>query len=120
MHLRAAAPQCVSPHRSFACTAARTAWLGECACAGYVHQRLTTVHAHGGASLVVVDPPWPNWSAKRAQGYDTLVDLYEMWRIRPALESLLGPDTLLAVWVTNAVRMRYLCSHASSALSLRN
>ncbi|WFD17891.1 hypothetical protein MCAP1_000100 [Malassezia caprae] len=67
--------------------------------------------AHGGASLVVVDPPWPNKSAERAQGhsghgYGTVQDVYDMWRLRPALETLLGPDTLLAVWVTNAPRVQ--------------
>lgn len=91
-------------------------------CARWVRRKAHTVHAHGGASLVVVDPPWPNLSAQRAHrhsahGYGTVQDIYDLWRLRPALETILGPDTLLAVWVTNAVRARRSRSRVSSGLS---
>ena len=68
----------------------------------------------GGADLVLLDPPWPNQSAQRAwRGqsqfkYRTMLDLYDMWRLRPAMESLIRPHTLVAVWVTNHVRISLL------------
>jgi len=74
-------------------------------------ERLDTM---GGADLVLLDPPWPNQSAQRAwRGqsrfkYRTMLDLYDMWRLRPAMESLIRPHTLVAVWVTNHVRISLL------------
>ena len=75
------------------------------------------VRRAGGVDLVLIDPPWPNRSAARARGagtvssYETLTDLYDVWRLRPALESLLAaaPDggaPLVALWVTNHPKVR--------------
>lgn len=75
------------------------------------------VRRAGGVDLVLIDPPWPNRSAARARtartasSYETLTDLYDVWRLRPALESLLAtaPDgvaPLVALWVTNHPKVR--------------
>ncbi|KAK1831352.1 MT-A70-domain-containing protein [Podospora conica] len=55
--------------------------------------------------LVVLDPPWPNRSAKRKRGnyhpvrdFDTIRDLLSQIPIA----SRLSPDGLVAVWITNS------------------
>ncbi|KYK59217.1 hypothetical protein DCS_00347 [Drechmeria coniospora] len=54
--------------------------------------------------LVVLDPPWPNRSARRrADGYRTAATLPAMRRLLTSipLAGRLGPDGLVAVWITN-------------------
>ncbi|KAL1849690.1 hypothetical protein VTK73DRAFT_9829 [Phialemonium thermophilum] len=55
--------------------------------------------------LVVLDPPWPNRSARRKKGgystASTLDEVRELLSLVP-LPSRLSPDGLVAVWVTNA------------------
>ena len=77
--------------------------------------RTYTVEQVGGVDVLLLDPPWPNQSAARAHrathhdvratrhAYETLSDLYDIWRLRPTLEPLLVHRPLLAVWITNHV-----------------
>ncbi|PKI85836.1 hypothetical protein MVES_000603 [Malassezia vespertilionis] len=64
---------------------------------------LAMVHETHGVDVVLMDPPWPNKSAQRAQrgGYATMPDLYDLWHLRPALEPLLAYKPLLGIWITN-------------------
>ncbi|WFD45534.1 hypothetical protein GLX27_000154 [Malassezia furfur] len=78
---------------------------------------MTEVHRFveqvGGVDVLLLDPPWPNQSAARAHrgthhdvratrhAYETLPDLYDIWRLRPTLEPLLVHRPLVAVWITN-------------------
>lgn len=80
------------------------------------------VERAGGVDVLLLDPPWPNQSAARAHrgarhdvraarhAYETLPDLYDIWRLRPTLEPLLAHRPLVAVWITNHVRARALTS----------
>ncbi|KAI3628155.1 hypothetical protein CBS14141_002156 [Malassezia furfur] len=75
--------------------------------------RGTTLEQVGGVDVLLLDPPWPNQSAARAHrgthhdvratrhAYETLPDLYDIWRLRPTLEPLLVHRPLVAVWITN-------------------
>ncbi|PWN88481.1 hypothetical protein FA10DRAFT_164285 [Acaromyces ingoldii] len=63
------------------------------------------------ASLVLVDPPYPNMSASRLQqgkreAYRTVDDLYDLWKMVPAVETLIGQDTLVGCWVTNHAKVQ--------------
>lgn len=84
------------------------------------------------ASLVLVDPPYPNMSASRLQrgkmeAYRTVDDLYDLWKMVPAVETLIGQDTLVGCWVTNHVRLMLLLvrtltltwTHTGEGTSLR-
>ncbi|KAF7544592.1 hypothetical protein G7Z17_g9829 [Cylindrodendrum hubeiense] len=54
--------------------------------------------------LVVLDPPWPNRSARRRTNkYATVQNLHEMRRLllHIPIASHLNPDGLVAVWITN-------------------
>ncbi|KAI3626489.1 hypothetical protein CBS9595_001850 [Malassezia furfur] len=74
---------------------------------------MADVHRFGGVDVLLLDPPWPNQSAARAHrgarhdvraarhAYETLPDLYDIWRLRPTLEPLLAHRPLVAVWITN-------------------
>lgn len=60
-------------------------------------------------SLVLLDPPYPNYSAKRLkksrEAYETLNDLYDLWSLAKPVSCLLDcderQDCLVACWVTN-------------------
>ncbi|KAL2200550.1 MT-A70-domain-containing protein [Corynascus similis CBS 632.67] len=60
--------------------------------------------------LIVLDPPWPNRSAKRkrkrAGAYHPVADLASVRTLlrHVPVASRLAPDGLVAVWVTNAAR----------------
>ncbi|WFD33824.1 hypothetical protein MCUN1_000644 [Malassezia cuniculi] len=59
-----------------------------------------------------MDPPWPNKSVERASGtYATVTDIYDMWRLRPVLETLVHDDVLVAVWVTNHPKVQDFCKN---------
>ncbi|KAK0391301.1 hypothetical protein NLU13_0802 [Sarocladium strictum] len=54
--------------------------------------------------LVVLDPPWPNRSARRRSNkYDTVKDMTEMRQLlsHVPIHSHLAPNGIVAVWVTN-------------------
>jgi N6-adenosine-specific RNA methylase IME4 len=57
----------------------------------------------GGFELVVVDPPWPSHSVRRAGAYETQTDVLNLLpshvRLAPLLNTQLG--ALVCVWVTN-------------------
>lgn len=64
--------------------------------------------------LVVLDPPWPNRSARRKKANYAVAQ--DMTSIRNLLLSIpvkgcLNPDGLVAVWVTNAPRFTDLLTH---------
>ncbi|KDN39749.1 hypothetical protein K437DRAFT_258918 [Tilletiaria anomala UBC 951] len=96
---------------------------------------LSQVREHGGVDLLYVDPPYPNMSAERLarssmsanedgnaasmhrhSSYATAADLYDLWRLRAPLTSLLAASrgqaparrtrTLVAFWITNAPKVR--------------
>ncbi|KAH8173359.1 MT-A70 domain-containing protein [Sarocladium implicatum] len=53
---------------------------------------------------IVLDPPWPNRSARRrSDKYDTVKTLAEMRQLlsHVPVQSHLGPDGIVAVWITN-------------------
>ncbi|KAL2023431.1 hypothetical protein VTK56DRAFT_2788 [Thermocarpiscus australiensis] len=57
--------------------------------------------------LIVLDPPWPNRSAKRKRGsYQPAADQASIRSLlaQVPVASRLAPDGLVAVWVTNAAR----------------
>lgn len=61
--------------------------------------------------LIILDPPWPNRSARRKKGNYTVA--YDLDSIRDLLSSIpvaahLSPHGLVAVWVTNAGRFTEL------------
>lgn len=89
--------------------------------AGFLLTDLLTPHPRGWesvlariptADLILMDPFWPNRSARRAwhgnsaHSYHTMRDVYDLWRLRPTIESLLARHTLVGIWVTNHVRRR--------------
>jgi N6-adenosine-specific RNA methylase IME4 len=60
-------------------------------------------------NLIILDPPWPNRSARRKTGKGTYTVAYDLDSIRSLLSSIpvaahLSPNGLVAVWVTNAGR----------------
>jgi N6-adenosine-specific RNA methylase IME4 len=60
-------------------------------------------------NLIILDPPWPNRSARRKKGKGNYTVAYDLDSIRSLLSSIpvaahLSPDGLVAVWVTNAGR----------------
>ncbi|KAK4456736.1 MT-A70-domain-containing protein [Cladorrhinum samala] len=65
-------------------------------------------------SLVILDPPWPNRSAKRKRsGSDSYSSLPSLTQTQSLLSSIpvpscLLPDGLVAVWITNAPRFHTL------------
>ncbi|WFD02944.1 hypothetical protein MOBT1_001633 [Malassezia obtusa] len=76
------------------------------------------VDAAGGVDVLLLDPPWPNQSAARAQrgctsahGYGTMPDLYDIWRLRPTLEPLLAHRPLVAIWITNHPKVHRFVRH---------
>lgn len=57
--------------------------------------------------LILLDPPWPNRSARRASSYSTAQDIKSLLCSLP-LEDKLRDDGLIAVWVTNRASFRDL------------
>ncbi|KAJ1618900.1 MT-A70-domain-containing protein [Pavlovales sp. CCMP2436] len=57
----------------------------------------------GGFELVVIDPPWPSLSAKRARAYETAADIRTSLPAQVPLRELLSAETgaLVCVWCTN-------------------
>ncbi|KAF2088878.1 MT-A70-domain-containing protein [Saccharata proteae CBS 121410] len=57
--------------------------------------------------LIVLDPPWPNRSAKRAHQYTTWTVKFAR-RILTAmdLDQLIEPNGVIAIWITNKAQIR--------------
>ena len=58
---------------------------------------------HGKYDLIVLDPPWENASAHRAQAYLTLP---HRRLLKLPLPKLLSPNSLVALWVTTRPKLR--------------
>lgn len=61
--------------------------------------------------LIVLDPPWPNRSARRKKGSYQVADSLEAVRETLSLipiAALLAPDGLVAVWITNKASVAQL------------
>jgi hypothetical protein len=58
--------------------------------------------AFGLHDLLIMDPPWPNASVARSKSYHT-IDIYDLYKI--PIHSLLNHDGVIAIWITNHVRM---------------
>ncbi|KAI9098641.1 MT-A70-domain-containing protein [Phlyctochytrium arcticum] len=54
--------------------------------------------------LVLLDPPWPNKSVRRGSRYQEM-DIYDLFKL--PVKSLIGPGSLVAVWVTNKSRYQH-------------
>lgn len=56
-------------------------------------------------NLVILDPPWPNRSARRNNSYGTVPHISTLLSSIP-LESHLATDALVGVWITNKASFR--------------
>lgn len=66
--------------------------------------------------VAVPSPPWPNASATRSASYETF-DPYDLWKLD--VPALLGDrPSIVAVWLTNRVKVRDNEQKASSSLPL--
>ncbi|KAK4150923.1 MT-A70-domain-containing protein [Chaetomidium leptoderma] len=71
-------------------------------------------------NLIILDPPWPNRSAKRKRGAHAYQPAADLASVRALLgqipvASLLAPGGLVAVWVTNAARFAELLLTSSTS-----
>ncbi|PQE06706.1 mt-a70 family protein [Rutstroemia sp. NJR-2017a BBW] len=57
--------------------------------------------------LILLDPPWPNRSARRHASYQTTPDMQTLLSSLP-LQDLLSPNGYIAVWLTNKPAFRSL------------
>ncbi|PQE05258.1 mt-a70 family protein [Rutstroemia sp. NJR-2017a BVV2] len=57
--------------------------------------------------LIILDPPWPNRSARRHASYQTTPDIQTLLSSLP-LQELLSPNGYIAVWLTNKASFRSL------------
>lgn len=57
--------------------------------------------------IVLLDPPWPNRSARRASPYHTSLDIKRLLSSLP-LENKLADNGLIAIWITNRAAFRDL------------
>lgn len=63
----------------------------------------TTSCAAGTFDFIVIDPPWPNRSAKRSRAYITADDQAEkpFETITPHITKLIAEAGIIAIWITN-------------------
>jgi N6-adenosine-specific RNA methylase IME4 len=69
--------------------------------------------------VIVLDPPWPNRSARRSKKYTTAAnkaDTHELLSLLP-VPSHLAPDGLVAIWITNASSVLDLMTSPTGILS---
>lgn len=68
-------------------------------------------------NLILLDPPYPNYSAKRLkrkqETYDTVDDLYDLWKMKMPVQQLLQRGSkeeeagvLVGCWVTNHAKVQ--------------
>ncbi|KAH7319913.1 MT-A70 family [Stachybotrys elegans] len=69
--------------------------------------------------IIVLDPPWPNRSARRSKKYTTAVNKTEMLDLLSLIpvSSHLATDGLVAIWVTNASSVLDLMTSPTGILS---
>ncbi|KAF2145511.1 uncharacterized protein K452DRAFT_120985 [Aplosporella prunicola CBS 121167] len=60
--------------------------------------------------FILLDPPWPNSSAKNKNTYNTTRDLSEMSRLllKMELDAYINPNGIIGVWITNRPSVRDL------------
>lgn len=80
---------------------------------GKIADTLHVVHVYaplGAFGLILMDPPWPNRSAKRKGSYSISTDTHQLQDLLLSLPipELLSQDGLVGVWVTNKKAFRGL------------
>ena len=60
----------------------------------------------GQFDFILLDPPWENRSAKRASKYATMQESNPMEALQMTLGQHIGPDGLVACWITNKPKVR--------------
>lgn len=86
--------------------------LGDCQDAESFHKATRTFASHqeGKFDLILLDPPWPNKSARRKSSYSTKHHLYELYDllIDMDLQTRLQPGGYVAIWITMNAAIRRL------------
>ncbi|QDS74587.1 hypothetical protein FKW77_008314 [Venturia effusa] len=88
--------------------------LSDCADPSYlrtaVRESLTTTNNLRVFDFILLDPPWPNASAKRKSSYSTVSQLRALKRLLldMDLDTYIPPSGYVGIWITNAPSVRNL------------
>ncbi|TLD34855.1 MT-A70-domain-containing protein [Venturia nashicola] len=88
--------------------------LSDCADPSYlrttVRENRHQFHDRPTFDFILLDPPWPNTSAKRKSSYSTVSQLRDLKRmlLDMDLDTYIAPSGYVGVWTTNAPKIRHL------------
>ncbi|KAF2761777.1 MT-A70-domain-containing protein [Pseudovirgaria hyperparasitica] len=72
--------------------------------------------------LIIIDPPWPNRSAKRRQSYSVEPSVKGVKRklLSMDLDTIIAPEGIVAIWITNKAAVRHVVTGAGGLFERLN